>query len=325
MKVWRGFTLALWIALMTTCVSLVAVYYILAQTILSPVTAKKWLNESGVYGQLAEVVVPKLTPADDSTATTNGLITPDMLQRATKLSIKPADVKAKVEPIIDATYAWLDSKSPDITFSVSIGEESERFLQALRREVRAKIESLPECSGYVDPAELERASCRPWYVSTDSATDTIMAKIEQQDIFRDKKLSPDTLAGKTTVTPGKNIPELLSLLWVIQLVAMPVAGLAALFVIVKRRAAGLTAVGVSLLTPGLGLLVIGLLLHFGGGTAITDFVEKSDFAAVAAPLGRVIAQSFATITLQVGGILSGIGIVAVAAGIWWWRRRRHSK
>jgi len=324
MKVWRGITLGFWIMLMTACVSLIAVYYILAQTVLNPATVKKWLNESGSYGALAETIVPMIATPDDALTPSNKLVTPDMVKRAARASITSDDVKAKIEPVIDATYAWLDSKSPEITFSVSIGTESERFLQALRREVRTKLESLPECTDYVDPATLEQATCLPWYVSAESATDSVMARIEQQDIFRDKKISHEILATKSSASLSKQLPELVSLLWVIQLIAMPVAGVIALFLIAKRRATGLIAVSTSLLIPGIALLVLGLLFHFGGNATVSGFVEKSEFAAIAEPLGKTIAKSVASITMQVGGLLGGIAIVLGALGIWWRKRTRKA-
>lgn len=321
MKVWKAFTLGVWVVVMTTCVALIAVYYILSQTVLSPNTVKKWLNDSGSYGQLAEVVVPMLAASDNKATAKSALVTDEMLQRAAKASLKPEEVKTKVEPIIDATYAWLDSKSPEVTFSVSIDEESERFLDALRREVRARAESLPECDGYIGIAEIEAADCLPWYVSSDAAADTVIARLQQQEIFRDKVLEPESIAAKSTTSVSGRVPELISLIWVVQLIAMPIASLVALFVIVKRRAAGLVAVSTALLLPGLTLLVIGLLFQLGGHAAVSGLVERSDFAALAEPLGKTIARSFTSTLYLVGGVLTGIGTVLAAVGIWWWKRK----
>lgn len=304
---------------------MIAVHYILAQTILNPTTVKKWLNDSGSYATLAETIVPMLATGDSATTSTNKLVTSDMVKRAVKASITPDDVKAKVEPVVDATYAWLDSKSPEITFSVSIGTESERFLQALRREVRTKLESLPECTEYVDLASLEQANCLPWYVSAEGASDSVMARIEQQDIFRDKKISPEVLTAKNSVSLSKRLPEIVSLLWVIQLIAMPVAGVVALFVIAKRRATGLIAVSTALLLPGITLLVVALLFQLGGNATVSGFVEKSEFAAIAEPLGKTVAKSLTSVIMQVGGLLTGIAIALGALGIWWRKRIRKAE
>lgn len=325
MRVWKVITLGFWVMLMTACVSLIAVYYILAQTVLNPTTVKKWLDESGSYTTLAETIVPMLATGEDATAPSNKLVTPEMLKRAAKASITPNDVKAKVEPVIDATYAWLDSKSPEVTFSVSVGTESERFLQALRREVRSKLETLPECGGTIDIRELEQASCLPWFVSAESATDSVMTRIEQRDIFRDKEITPDSLSTSNPASASNRLPEIVSLLWVVQLIAMPVAGVVALFVIAKRRATGLIAVGISLLLPGIALLIVGLLSYSSGAAIVSGFVEKSEFATIAAPLGTTVAKSLASVTLQISALLCGVAVVIGALGIWWRKRIRKSK
>lgn len=324
MKVWRGITLGFWVMLMTACVSLIAFYYILTQTVLNPTTVKKWLADSGSYSTLVETVVPMLATSDNGSAIPDSLVTTDMIKRAAKASISPNDMKAKVEPIIDATYAWLDSKSPEISFSVSTDAETRRFAEALRREVLVKAKSLPECSGSIDAAALEQASCLPWYVSAESATDSVMARIEQQELFRDKKLTSDILASKASASASDRLPELISLLWVIQLIAMPIAAVVALFVLVKRRATGLIAISTSLLLPGIALLVIGLLFASTGGGLVSDFVEKSEFAAIAEPLGKVAAKSLAAVAVQVGGLLLGSALVLGAIGVLWRVRSRKA-
>lgn len=324
MKVWRGITLGFWVMLMTACVSLIAFYYILTQTVLNPTTVKKWLADSGSYSTLVETVVPMLATTDSGSSTPNNLVTTDMVRRAAKASISPNDMKAKVEPIIDATYAWLDSKSPEISFSVSTDAETRRFTEALRREVLVKAKSLPECNGSIDAAALEQASCLPWYVSAEGATDSVMARVEQQELFRDNKLTPDILASKTSISASDRLPEVISLLWVIQLIAMPIAAVVALFVLVKRRASGLIAVSTSLLLPGISLLIIGLLFASSSGSAVSGFVEKSEFAAIAEPLGKVAAKSITAVAMQVGGLLLGSALVLGAIGVWWRVRSRKA-
>lgn len=317
--------MALWATLMTSCVSLLAAYYILSQTLLNPTTVKQWLNDSGAYSSLVETIVPSLVTNSGVSITSTSVVTPDMLQRAAKASIRPEDIRAKTEPVVDAVYAWLDSKSPEVNFSIETGVETDRLLKALRVEVLAKAKSLPVCTGYIDLASLEQATCLPWYVSPEGATDSVMQRVEQQDIFRDKKLTADSFMGREGVTFGKWLPSAVSALWVAQLITMPILGAAILFVITKRRAAGLIAVGSSLLTPGLALLVLGLLLFVGGSTSIAAFVQEGDVAAIAQPLGKVIAQTLANITLQVGGILTGLGALITVAGIWWRKRSRRAK
>ena len=318
MRVWRAFTLAFWSTLIAVCVGIVAVYFVLSQTLLSPSTAKRWLDQSGSYTVLAETVVPSLISGND-VIPANNLVASDMLTRAAKASITADDVKAKSGPIIDAVYAWLDSKSPEVTFSVPVAAETDRFLQALRNELFTKIKSLPECRGFIDPNTLADANCLPPYVTTDGAVDVVMARVQQQELLRDKVLTPETFTCKVT-TPSKRIPDLISLFWVIQLIAIPVAAVLILFLVVKRRATGLIAIAVSIALPALALLVIGLIIMGSGTTFIAGMVSKSEAAAIAAPLSKVVASSLASTTLQTSGILALVSIVLGGVGIWWRRR-----
>jgi hypothetical protein len=310
--------LTLWVVLISACVGFAAMYYVLSQTILSPTAVKHWLDQSGSYSILAEEVVPLLAQGEEAPKST--LLTHDMLKRAAKASLKPEDVKAKTEPMVDAVYAWLDSKSPEITFTVSTEDETRKFLHALRTELLAKVKTLPGCTQYVDVAELEQANCLPWYITADTAVSTVMTRVEQQDVFRDKQLTPESFTGRVATTPSKRIPDIISLMWVVQLVAIPLAAISALFLIVKRRAIGLFAVGLSLLIPGLLLLASGVFFSVAGSTTITAFVEKSELAAIAVPFGSTVASSLALICYQVGGVL---GIIAIALGVVsiWWRKR----
>lgn len=310
--------MAFWSTLITVCVGIVAAYFILSQTLLSPTAAKHWLDQSGSYSALAETVVPSLISGND-VIPSNNLVASDMLKRAAKASITADDVKAKSGPIIDGVYAWLDSKSPEITFSVPVGAETDRFLQALRNELFTKIKSLPECQGFIDPNTLVDANCLPPYITTDGAVDVVMARVQQQELLRDKVLTPATFTGKVT-TPNKQIPDLISLFWVIQLIAIPVAAILVLFLVVKRRATGLIAVAIALALPALALLVIGLLVMGSGTTFISNLIAKSEAAAIAAPLAKVVASSLTSIILQTSGVLALAGVIMGGLGIWWRKR-----
>ena len=323
MKILRGITLAFWIMLMTGCVSLVAAYYILGQTILNPGTVKGWLSESGIYNSLAENIVPKLAVNHEEAVAESSFVTNDMLQRAAKSTFKPESVKAKAEPVIDAVYAWLDSKSPEITFSVSIEAETEAFFTALRGEILAKIKTLPECTTYVAPEDAVSANCLPFYATPENATDIVMQKVREQSTLSAKALTPESFTSSGADNATNKLPDLISYLWVAQLIAIPIFALIALFVIFKRRAAGLIAVGSSLLMPGLTLLALGLLLLLGGGAFIESLVAKSEVASVAGPLGKVITETFSTTSIQAGAVVGGVGAVLVAGGFWWKRRSKR--
>ena len=322
MKVWRAFTLAFWGTLITVCVSLIAVYFVLSQTLLNPTAVKRWLDQSGSYAVLAEIVVPNIVK-NSGGIPSNSLVADDMLMRAAKASITADDVKAKSGPIIDAVYAWLDSKSPEITFSIPVTSETDRFLQALRNELFTKIKSLPECQGFIDPSTLADANCLPPYVTTDGAVDFVMERVQQQELFRDKVLTPTLITGKT-VTLNQRIPDAISLFWVIQLIAMPVVAVLTLFLIIKRRATGLIAVAVALAIPALALLVVGLLAMGSGETVIASLLSKSDLTAIAAPLSKAAASSVASTSLLTGGVLAVVSIGLGGCGTWW-RKRRASQ
>lgn len=322
MKILRGIALGFWVTILSVCVSLVAVYYIASQTILSPTAVKGWLNDSGAYTSLTDIVAPNLMVSDQPVPEATSTISADMIQRAAKASIKPEMVKAKVEPIIDATYAWLDSKSPEIRYEISTTDITTGFLAALRAEVLAKAKTLPECSGYVAPEDIVTANCLPWYVSPEAATDAVMEYVSKQEAVRHMVITPETFSAKQKSGLSDHLPDFISYLWVAQLLAMPVFALVALWLILKRRGGGMIATASSLFTPGLTLLIIGLVLLVGGGISIESLVVESQFASIAGPLGKEITKDLASITLFVSAVLLLSALITGGLGFWWRKRSR---
>lgn len=322
MKILRGIMLGFWVTIMSVCVSLVAAYYIASQTILSPTAVKGWLSDSGVYASLTDIVVPNLMGSEQPVPEATSTISSEMIQRAAKASIKPEMVKGKVEPIIDATYAWLDSKSPEIRYEISTTEITAGFLAALRAEVLAKAKTLPECTGYVAPEDIVTANCLPWYVSPEVATDAVMEYVGKQETVRHMVITPETFSAQQKSGLSDRLPDFISYFWVAQLLAMPVFALVALWLVLKRRGGGLIAIASSLLTPGLTLLVIGLFLLVGGGVSIESLVAESQFANIAGPLGKVITKDLASVTLLVSAVLLVVALVTGSLGFWWRKRSR---
>ena len=321
MKILRGVLLGFWVAVMAGCVSLVAIYYILSQTILSSTAVKEWLNDSGTYGRLTEAIASNISASQSPQEA--GFITSDMIRNAVKASIGPETAKSKIEPIIDATYAWLDSKSPEITFSISTEKETGLLLAALRTEVLTKLKSLATCDQYVAPEALATANCLPSYTTPEEAADVVMQMAEGHEALRDKTLTPDKVI--TIDSSTKRLPDLVSYLWVAQLIAMPIFGIVTLFLVVTRRGGGLVAVASALLSPGLTLLVLALILQvWGASLAETLSIgEKTGDLTLVEPFMKEALKDIATTTLYVGLILSAISVALGGLGIWWRKRARR--
>lgn len=320
MKVLRGIVLGFWVTVMAGCVGLIATYYILSQTILNPAAVKGWFNDSGVYRTLIDMEAKNSAQIPASSS----IVTPKVMERAIRAGTRPDDVRKKAEPIIDAVYAWLDSKNPDIEFSLSTKDDYERLMTALRSELTAHIKTLPACDQYVAPEELATATCLPSYVTVDTAVDTVMKQIREQDSLSEKVLTPEALSLETKSDGVRLLPDLISYLWVAQLMAMPVLAIIALVLVIKRRGGGLISVASALLSSSLTLFILVGLIHFGGASLIDSLSTsgETENMALIEPLVREALKDVGSTALSTGLLLTITSVVLGGLGFWW---RKHSR
>lgn len=264
MKVWRGISLGLWSVTLTVLLLICTVYFLVSNTLLDEVAVTKQLDSSRVYGVLrTEVVIPAITDQITRKSDPNSLISPDVITKSLSSSLSETDVKTISQPMLDALYGWLNKKRPDPNFSVSIAAENEQFLASLKDTVKQKLTSLPVCAMYyVDEATLVRGECLPQYTTVDVALDEVMTQVRVQATPFGTEISDQTVGlSSKQLGDNANIPDYLSYLWTLNLIALPLAGLSILYLLIKFGGTGAIVIGSVLVLLGAGLLGAYLLLR----------------------------------------------------------------
>lgn len=322
MKVWRGLTLALWVALLATCAAFILLYHALGTTVLDVRNTKGLLVESKTYETIRDTVLVDLVMAEVTEQyPENKLIDKAMVSDTLKATLPAEILAARFDPAITNVYRWLDSKEEDITFSIAIVDKKDSFYRALEERLAAKLTSLDSCGDYRYPPEeaVLEDLCLPVYLSAKEATQAAMGSIRAGDFPLGDTITQDTLLGaKADRGSFTELPTYLNILWTLNLLAIAVFAVTALFLAISRKSLGFIALGISLIIGGIATWLI--------APAITTFATT---ATRTSPLEQVITEALVTpfagasTNAALLTILSGMAVTALAF-IWRWQRGRHA-
>ncbi len=320
MKVWRGFTLVLWVSLLTLCLSVFLYNLAVQSTILNASTAKTQLAKSGFYTSIRDdVLAGRVMDAVNERFPGNKLIDKPFIQSILPSVFTKDELQRRIEPVIDTTYRWLDSKEPEVTFSVTIQDKKDAFYKALEPALQKKITALPECSDYAYPPEeaILNDLCRPDYVTASEATQAAMGSLRVGESPLGSTLTQDsfTLGSNATQALGR-IPTYLNFLWVLNLIAIAVGLFAIIMLLIARRLTGVIAIGCSLLLAGIAVWAI--------SSAVTTVTmpDLGVFSSVAESVSDALLPKLGSVATRYGFIsaLSGLVITGVAGFIKWRQR-----
>lgn len=263
MNIWRGIGITFVAVLLAAFLAIAAAYFALDRSVLDTKKTEAALTHSQFYvivrrdkfiPQLTEQITQKFSPS--SALTTTDVI--DSLRDAF-----PQDtVNSMTNTVIDATYAWLNKKSPDIDFSIPLTTERNTFIDALGKRVTTNLEKLPACTRYSQFSEdSNEITCIPPTATVEEVQGEIMDKVKEAVEQSDTAITPDTI-GLDSKSLGSydTAPDYLSLLWVANLVALPLAALLTLYLVVKRRSLGLIVIGITVLAIAVVCITAGQLL-----------------------------------------------------------------
>lgn len=324
MKVWRGFTLTLWVILMTLTAMFTVSYYSFSSTVLDQNKTKSWLRESTAYDTLRnEVIAPAITDTVNQKVPNNRLIDAALIRQVTADTLPKDEVEKLTEPALDNFYRWLDSKEPELNFPLELAGKQELFYRNLETRLGEKINSLPECQDDPYPPEeaLVTYMCLPSYVTAKEATQAVMGSVRTSGVAPDDTTTSDTFALPTADRGTlKQAPTILNMLWSLNWAAIAGFVLLALFVIISRRAVGLIAVGTSMLIAGVVVLVTTPAL------SSLSFSAPNGIARVASEIVGVLIPKLQAASGQYAMWVGITGLALIGLGILWikLRRRNHA-
>ena len=322
MKVWQGFTLTVWVILLMLLAAFAMQYKALQATVLDSSTAKTQLAQAGSYETLRDtVLLEKLRAIVQARYPQNTLIDDAMLRSILAETLPRDEMQRRFEPVVDSVYRWIDSKEPEISFSVDLSDKVGVFYRVLEVQLGKKLASLPSCGDYRYPPDeaVLVDKCIPVYIAVTEATATAMDTLRSSELPIGNVVTPETFtAPGRQASPLKQLPTYLNYLWVLNYVAIALFVLISLLLVVTRHSLGALAVGVSLIGASLVTwltqpVIRGLVPQETEGIflLISELAETL-FAAFVATSSR-----YALISLVTGVIL------AISAIMWrWWRKKR---
>lgn len=310
MNIWRGIGTGILAVLLAVFLSVSALYYVLDHSILDVKQTKDILARSKFYTALRDdALLPGATKRAIEGATLGGPLTQTDIIDSLREVFPEQKVTAMTNTVIDAVYQWLNKKSPDIEFSLSLGTEKQRFLNVLEKRLSENLSKLPICTTWQSPdMPLSEMTCLPRYTTVATATETIMQPVREQISHIDDQITPEAVGlSSETLGGARNIPDYISYLWTLNLITLPLAGLVTLYLILKRRGIGLITAGSVVLVLAIGCLVASQLIL--------------SLPLPTEPLARSLISSETTLVSQQFRLLAlfgGIsGILMIAGGIVW--------
>jgi len=324
MKLLKALTLSLCSSLFSLCLIVILAYSLVSMTILSPMTVKGWLHDSGTYDQLLDTVItPQLNKTVEDQASQQ-LVTGAMVSQAAHQSVTPNFIQTSTETVVDATYAWLNAAKPTISYKIPIKPVTDSFFASLRTQLITKLQALPRCRSYAVSAEaLSSGTCLPQYVTPSDAADQVIANLRASGPLQSDVLTEQSFTSTATLPPAvQHLPDYLGYAWLANLIAWPFALLLGLIIVWNRRASGLIAVGTAIVIPGLLMMLAAI---FGTTLKASSLLPGGSDAQASAMLNSIVATALpaiARMALVLGAVTLGVGLCFMGLGIFWKYHRR---
>lgn len=322
MKVWRGFTLTVWVIMLALFAAFVMQYHALQTTVLDRETAKAQLSQSGAYEKFRDtVLLEKVRSVVQERYPENTFVDDTMLRQVLRETLPSGEMERRFEPAVDAVYRWIDSKEPEVNFSIDLSDKVGLFYRALEVQLGKKLATLPSCGDYRYPPDeaVLVDKCIPVYIAVTDATTVAMDTLKSSELPIGNTITAETLAPPASqATIVKQLPTYLNYLWVLNYVAIALFVIITLLLLATRKSLGILALGVGLVAAS---VVVWLTQPI-----IRSFVptQTEGMLALLADLTDALLATFAATSTRYAllSLLVGATLIAGATAWRWWRRRR---
>lgn len=311
MKVWRIISLTLWGIVLLGLLAVSVVYFTLDQSVMNQTKMKQALESHSTYKIVrTEQVIPQFMGRSPVDLDDTGVLTQSDLLKALEQVFNEQKVKNLSEQVVDIMYEWLNKKRPDLTFSFDLSQEKQQLLANLSERVVANAQKLPDCTNtFPDTDEVREFTCIPYYTDATTIASSVNTELASSFENLDVTLTNEDVGLTARQLDGfVNLPDYYGYLWALNLVTLPLAGLLVLYLLIKRRGAGVIAIGATVLVSATALLV--------GSHTIGRFASHSDplIHAILHAAYEVMSEKinlFTLIGLTSGSILITLGILLV--------------
>jgi len=275
----------------------------------TPDHIKNALKESGIYNTLVSDIMSQPQDKEGQAKTEEIPVDQAEVKRIIGDAAPPAYLQLQVEKFLDVTYNWVNGQNEHLQVEIDLTEVKTKLRESLGQHTTARLQSLPVCSGPVDPEAFDplKAECLPKGTDINAAAEKIKAEVDKA--FKDPVITQDDI--------GHSLEQ--------QLHAAPVAyqsitkGLWALGLLIVMLTAGLLLlsqpwwrglkrVGITFIAVGAASGLLAFFAAFGLKKAAETLKQEGELQASAVTVFKLLAEDLRTWWL-------GFGIAVVVLGI----------
>jgi hypothetical protein len=169
----------------------------LLQVFGNPEPIKKALERSGIYQTVVENALTQTQEEQGAAAIGSIPLDRPEIQNVIKTAASPELLQAKTENALDAVYAWLRGETPELAFSLELGDVRANLANGIEQYAVQYASSLPACApgASVDPNNLFNATCLP-----EGADPAQLAAQAKNNFLQSEALKETTLDANTIKT-----------------------------------------------------------------------------------------------------------------------------
>jgi hypothetical protein len=296
-----------------------------SQTVTHRENIKNVLDQSGIYDNLLDIVVPMITQSSEESEQMAQLFEEGSeFREALDQELTPTKVKTKVDTVLDGIYDWLEDKTTTPEFEVYLIESDSAVKNVFSTMLVARLEGLPTCTTYnqletamQNPMEAE---CKP--ADFDSSQITVLVNenmtSDQIDQIKEQfKLSSEDMDFSSENSElYKNIFIILSYLHLILIIAIAVLTILVLLLLPGWKGSFIT-LSILYLIPGLIWSVASFLNPFKNALKVAELSTGTE-AQMQSLFINLFSPLFSTLTSKMrlcALIIAGIGVLFMILGI----------
>lgn len=322
MNVFRLIRRALWSIMMALCIVVACVYLAFSQVFLAPGGLAKIVKQSSLASNVRnDIILPQILSLTKSSQYA-GLLDDKTVTDSFNAAVSDDTINNKLTPAIESVSSWLNSKEPDVTFSVSMSDLSSSFADQLSNRVSTKIATLPTCTYRNTQADAENGVCRSPLLTSQAVSKEINDTIKNNPALgQSVAVTPESFPALSSKSANNsNLPSYLNMLYSLSLVSAGLIVLVGIWLLFKHRLGGIVTLGAACIMAAIGLFVVAQTLSHFAAQPSSDSLMHNFIVVAIQSLRTVLDQQIQWLAL--GGI---IAVVLASALIIILHRRRKSR
>lgn len=277
------------------------------------------ITESGLYIETSKIIVKQATKDDPSNK---------LLAKSIATAASPENIQKIANPVIDASYAWLNGETKTPKIVIKIDKIKDSFVSTYTKALKVRAKTLPACTyGQIPNLEdISKIDCIPAGTNINQLIDEAIDQANlNNDVFSDSSTSDGSLTNNEAEDLGfsapinENTPETIPKIFQLVKKIFPYAlilliiSLVGVIMLSKTKLNGARKGSVTLLITGVFLTISAIILRFSISNLIPTANDNSSQAPIESlkKLAETIFSDWARILQNSGITLFIIGVLGI--------------